>query len=149
MSRATAIISRVGNILRKVNPVSKKVYKRIVTRTGGDQLLGRPASVDYKDILLDPPPTYLRISKNIVGPSAVSELIDVGGLAAVGNDYQLTVTSESISADEFSNSDLLIVFKDLDDNEEVFRITDYEPIAFEGTVIIIAAYIQSIQRPKI
>lgn len=147
MSRATSLINRVGHILTKVNAVSRTVYKRTVTRTGGDQLLGRPYSVDYKDILLNPPPIYLRISRNLVGDTTNAELVENGGLTSVNNDYQLTVSSAALSVEELGDDNLLIVFKDSHNNEEVFRVTDFESVAFQGTDIIVVAYLKSTQRP--
>lgn len=146
MSRATSLISRIGVILNKVNPTDRKIYKRVVKRTGGDQLLGVPANIENVDIQLDPPPIFSRVGRNIVGQAVNSEAFDVDGAIGIGNDYMLTVSPAAISWAEFGNKDLLIVFKDSDMNEEVFRITDFEPVAFQGIDVLIIAFIKSTSR---
>lgn len=147
MSRADAIIRRTDSALRRVNVTERDVYKRVITRTGGDDLIGRPGSVTHVDTKIDPPPAYQRLGRNIVGNNVAAESVLSGSETRVADDYAVLISVTAMSEADFKNENVLIVFKDAAGGEEVFRITDYEPTLFQGQVLNFTAYIRSLKRP--
>lgn len=148
MASAKGIIAKLNTALNKVNVSDRVVYKRVVTRSGGDDLLGRPGSVDYTDTKLVPPPAYQRLGRNIVGNNApaVLTLGSSGSDMQVADDYAIVISPTSMSRAELSNPDVMIVFKDSAGKEEVFRISDFEPQAYQGIDIVTTAYLRSVKR---
>lgn len=148
MSRALSIITRLDKALNKVGPLDRVSYKRIITRSGGDDLIGRPASVSVVDTIFDPQPQYTRLARFLVGPGAKSQdMSDAGGHHRIANEYMFTFSPSSMSMTDLTNDDLLIVLKDSVGNEETFDITDYEPIAMNGINVVYTVFAKSMQRP--
>lgn len=144
MSRATGIIKKLDNALKRFNPVDVTIYKRLNVSTGGDTLIGRPGSTSYTDTLLTPQPMYQRLGRNMVGDSAPSQQIDVGNnTTRIGADYQIIFSPTSITTDELDNDSITYVFKDASGNEEIYHLTDYEPVALTGQAVIYVAYVRS------
>ena len=148
MSRAAGIITKLNTTLNRVGPQDRIVYKRVLTQTGGDSLIGHPSSVTHVDTVLSPQPLYQRIGRNIVGDQITAEIIQALNSQHVADDFMLTLSPTAMSMDDLGNKNVMIVLKDAAGNEELYRITDYEPIAFQGTVVMIAAYIRSTTRPS-
>jgi len=150
MPSAQGILSKLRVALNKVNVVDRTIYKRVVTRTGGDPLIGRPASVSYAETKISPPPAYQRLGRNIVGDNAPAELVisSSGGSNQVADDYAIFFSAESITRAELDDPDVMIVFKDSAGNEEVFRVTDFEFQPYQGIDICVTAYLRSTKRPS-
>jgi|SRR6185437_12878549 len=147
MSQVAAISKRIDAVLRKYAPLDRTVYKRVVTASGGDALIGRAQTFTNVDTLLDPQPMFERLTRYPVGPQAKGELIVETGGSEVGNSYALYFSVTAISTDELKNPNLLIVFEDSAGDKEVFRVTDYDPTGIQGQDLMYTAYIQSTERP--
>lgn len=149
MSRADGVIRRLDAALNKVAPPTRTVYKRTVTRTGGDALIGRPGAVAYTDVELKPQPFYARLGRQIVGSQVPAELIinSAGTNDFVADEWIIIFSPTSISLAELSNPDLVLAFKDTAGNTEVFRITDTEPLGFSNQAVMYVSYIRSTERP--
>lgn len=148
MANATGLINKVNAALRRTNPVDRTVYKRVITRSGGDPLLGIAGATVYTDVQIEPPPIYSRIGRNIVGGAVSSEALDTGSSIVIGDDYQIMFSVSAVTKQELSNPDLQIVLKDSDNLEEVYRITDYETVPYAGQDVVLLAYMRSTSRPS-
>lgn len=151
MSRADAIRKRLDGALNRTvgqGPLGNRTaYKRFVTRTGGDSLIGRPGSVTNTDTMLKPQPTYSRLSRYVVGKtSGAAELIGGQG-AEVAEQLAILISPTAMTLAELQNPDLLIVFKDPSGNETVFKLDDLEPTSFQGQDVAYLAYIKNVKRP--
>lgn len=140
MSRATSLIAKVGNVLTKVNATNRDVYKRIISQSGGDPLLGRGVLTDTQDILLVPPPAM-----RVVGPEDTF-LLTTKGVTPDGT-LILTVSPDAISRQELEDPAMSIVMKgDSEDNEEEFFISAYNFDAFQGIDVLYELLIRSKSR---
>jgi len=144
MPNPTTILAKLDKALRTYAPVDKLVYKRVYTKTGGDALIGRGQTTTSTDTLLDPQPMYRRMTRYPVGPSARAELIITGGETSLGNSFSMMFSATAMPLSDLENPNLIIVFKDTAGNEELFRVTDFEPTGFQGTDVLFIAYIQSL-----
>jgi len=144
MSRASALASRVAAILKRVAPPDRKVYRRTVIRTGGDDLIGRPGSVAVSDSLLDPQPYYARSGRQIGGDD--TEVYRTGAEMSVGEGYDLIVATKALSLSDLQNPNVLLVMKDAAGTVEVYRITDWEPLGFSGEPVLYLVSIRSTKR---
>ena len=148
MSRAASIISRLDVALRKVGPLDRTSYKRIVTRTGGDDLIGRPGTITYVDTVFDPQPQYTRLARFLVGPGAKSQdMSDASGKHRIADEYAFTFSPSAIAFTDLTNDDLMIVLKDAAGVIELFDVSDYEPISMNGLNVVYIVYAKSLQRP--
>jgi hypothetical protein len=150
MASAKGIISKLDAALKKVSAYSRAVYKRTTVRDGGDDLIGSPGSITHRDTLLDPPPVYTRLGRNVVGDFATATTLisSDGSSRQVANDYSILLSPTDITEQELTNPDVSIVFKDNAGKIEVFSITDYEPVAFQTENVMYLAYIRSVQRSE-
>lgn len=147
MSRASGIIKKLDNALKRLNPVDVTVYKRLNSSTGGDTLIGRPGSQSHVDTLLVPQPMYQRLGRNVVGDSAPSQQLGVGqATSRIGVDYQIIFSPSSITKDELNNRNITYVFKDAAGGIEIYHLTDYEPTALQGQDVMYVAYLRSAVR---
>lgn len=151
MGRADSIQRRLDNALNRTvgkGPLTNRTaYKRFVTRTGGDSLIGRPGSVTTTDTMLSPQPIYSRLSRYVVGKSSgAAEILGAQG-AEVAEDLAIILSPSAITLAELQNPDLLIVFKDSLNGETVFKVTDLEPTPFQGQDVTFLAYIKNVKRP--
>ena len=62
--------------------------------------------------------------------------------------YAIFFSAQSITRADLDNPDVVIVFKDASGNEEVFRITDFEPQPYQGVDISFMVYLRSTERPS-
>jgi hypothetical protein len=151
MASAKGIIAKLDAALRKVNLSERTVYKRTITRGGGDALTGRSVGASTTDVKMDPPPAYERLQKNAVGDSYQGipkfTLSSDGSATQSDSEYQILLSPTAISLLEVVDPDVSIVFKDAFGREEVFKITDFEPQAFQGQTVTITAYLKSVKRP--
>jgi hypothetical protein len=147
MSRATSIVSRLNSALRKVGPQARLSYKRVTTRTGGDDLIGRPGSITVSDTLFDPQPQFTRQARFIVGVGAKAEDVDAAGTHGILDQYMFVFSPDSIALSDLENEDMVIVLKDVAGKAELFDVTDYEPIALNGVVVMYTVFAKSLKRP--
>jgi hypothetical protein len=148
MSRATAIKTKVDTVLRKYMPPDRTTYKRIVTRTGGNDLIGRPGSVTTSDTIFDPQPYYQQIGRRPVsGGRARVETMSTGSGQRTVDDYKFTFSASAISVADLQGANIQLVLKDSSGNSEVLNILDFDPIAMNNTVIAITVYARSTDRP--
>lgn len=147
MGRADGVLTRINAALRKVSPLDRTVYKRTVTRTGGDVLIGRPAAITYSDTLLSPQPLYQRLGRNVVGDRVPAQEVLANTKEQIANDYELLISPTAMALADLQNPDVLLVFKDAAGNEESFRITDREPVSMNGVILMFLTYVRSTKRP--
>lgn len=146
MANVKAIIAKVDSTMNKFLPQGRTIYKRVVTTGSGDSLIGRATTTNV-DTVFSPQPIYGRITRYPVGPQAHGEM--VGGSASVesASSYACTFSSSAITIADLTDKNVFIVMKDpSSNNEEVFRITDYETTGLMGTTVMYTAYIESIAR---
>ena len=124
MSKATALLSKVNVILTKFQATDRAVYKRIITRAGGDLLIGKPATVTNVDTLFSPQPAVFR-------PHPNDPLVLASTSSVLATDYKLIVSGSMVTRAELANPDLVIVFKD-GSAEEVLHIVGWKPQALNG-----------------
>src|SRR6185437_606388 len=126
-------------------PPGSTVYKRVITRTGGDSLTGRPATITNTDTLLAPQPVYARGMRRQVGGADAQDVDNSSGVR-IAQRYELTVSVNAMSMTDLENPDVLILLKDDLGNQDLYRIDDFEPIAMQGTNISWLVYITNITR---
>jgi hypothetical protein len=148
MGRADAILARVNTVMRKVAPLERTVYKRTITRTGGNSLIGRPGAVVVSDVLFDPQPVATMIGRESVsgGHTTVEHILQGSGSQGTADEYRILFSANAYSRTELANKDILIVLKDASGNEEVLIILDVEPIGMNGTDIVYTVYARSTKR---
>ena len=124
MSRTSSIIARLDNALNKVGPQDRTSYMRVITRTGGDDLIGRPGTVTFVDTVFNPQPQYNRPSaRNLVGPTAKTEDVsDATGQHVIADRYVFLFSPTAITLAQLKNDDMLIVLKDAAGVVEKFDI---------------------------
>lgn len=148
MSRAQGILAKVDSVLRKFAPLERTAYKRTITRTGGNSLLGRPGAVAVSDVAFDPQPIVTMIGRESVsgGHTQVEHILKSTGSQSTADEYRILFSANSYSRTELENKDILIVLKDASGNEEVLIILDVEPISMNGTDISYTVYARSTKR---
>lgn len=144
MSRATSILARVDNALKKVTPSNRLLYKRVTTNTG-DALIGR-VTASSVDTLLDPQPYISQAGRQrLSGQRDQIETVNTpNGGRLIKDDYILTVSSHALSGSELQDKNLSFVFKDGGTEEQLF-LMDYELAEFQGTVIVYTVYARSVK----
>ena len=145
-SRAFGIIRRLDAVLKKVGPGDRTVYKRTVTTTTGDALIGRAAATTV-DTKMSPQPTYQRLARYDVGPGSRSEMVAKGSAQDVANMYAFTCSPTSISTSELGAGNTYLLLVDAANNKEIFEITDYDPQAMGGVDVMYIVYAKSVVRP--
>lgn len=146
MAKVDGIVRRLDKALTKTQALDTKVYKRFVTRTGGDSLIGRYGSSSMTETLLDPQPIYGRLGRNVVGDAAPSQAVLADNATRIAVDYQIILSPTAITTAELDNDQLLIVMKDGRGNENIYHLTDYEPVAFNNKDVMYIGYIRSAAR---
>lgn len=146
MSRATKIISRVNQVLASLNVTNRVVYKRVISRTGGDPLLGRPGAVDIADTVLSPQPAveYVPTIVNNRGLNKNHPLV-VGGQIAMVGDYLLTMSATSITKDDLENPDTVFALKTTTSEEER-AVVSYDPAVINGIDVAYFVLVRSVER---
>lgn len=152
MSRATSIINRLNQVLNRVatpGQDTRKAYKRVFSRTGGDDLIGVVGTVSKTDTLLAPQPVFQRVTRMMFGTQAKSqEVLDVAkSEKRTANEWEFIFSPTAVSISDLQNENLVFVLKDTNGDEEVLDVIDYEPIGAFGADLVYAAYLRSIQRP--
>jgi hypothetical protein len=128
MSKAASLISKVDRLLTKYNLTSREVYKRTITRTGGDALIGKPAVVTKTDVKLSPPPSVEYVSMR-------DGQVVVGSALAMLGDYVCLCSPTSLSKADLANPNVLLVLK-LGSAEEECDIVGYNESVLEGQPVV-------------
>lgn len=146
MSLAGTLIRKVDSLLTKYATPSSTVYKRTVTRTGGDPLTGRSTSVATVDVLLSPQPMYSRNMRMQIGGSDAEGIVTNSSLMVAAQSFEMVMSPNAISLTELQNPDTLLVFKDALNNSEIYRIDDYEPFGVNSQTVGWLVYATSMSR---
>lgn len=147
MSRAEALISRIDTVLNKFAPLTRTCYKRIVTRTGGNDLLGRPGTITTSDTIFSPQPSISMTGREPVsgGRDKVKAIMVTSG-QRTADDYQLLFSTSALTVSQVQGKDVLLVLKDATGAEEVLEIMDVEPLGMENTIVALIVMARSIKR---
>lgn len=138
MSLATRLTSKADVLLKKFQLTdTRDCYKRVITRTGGDALLGRPGSVSVVDTILDPPPMVVTLSfQRMQHPrNFVAQIGTADSIALIG-DYYCTISPSTLSAEEIANKDMVFVFKDASGATEEMSMITYDYDVANNTVVL-------------
>lgn len=148
MPSLASVILKIDNASRKYNLHDKSIYKRVITKNAANPMLEIPISVDVTDTLLDPQPFYSRPENTDIGAFRYPmEVLSPDGTASLSNvEYVLFCSPNTLSTNDIQNPNLTIVFKDVQSNEEEFRITDYESIALQNDTAAYQVYIKSFKK---
>jgi hypothetical protein len=138
MSRATALISKLDGVLKKYNLTDRTVYKRTVTRSGGDTVTGKGVVTVNTDVVLSPQPAVRQLSQ-------MDMYTGVAAMAQIG-DSVCTVSPTAVTRTELLNKNLLFVFKDASDNEEECFIVGFIPSALNGVDVAFDVVVRSKKR---
>lgn len=148
MPSLASIQNKIDKASIKYNLQDRQIYKRVITIVTSNNMLEAVSSTDVTDTLLYPQPFYSRPDSLDVGAfRAPTDVITADGTAAVSNtEYILFCSPNCLSLNDLQNPSLTIVFKDIQSNEEEFRITDYETIAYQAGTAAIQLYIKSFKK---
>lgn len=138
MGSATVIISKVDRLLSKLNATERPVYKRVITRTGGDDLIGRGSTATHEDTLLSPQPVMTKISET-------SQILASGSSNLQIGDWVMTASPTALTQTDLLSKDLLIVFKE-GTNEESLRVLSFDAPALYGQALAYNVFLRSIER---
>lgn len=146
MPSAQSIINKVNRALSKTGPYSRTVGKRVITRTGGDPLIGIQPQVTYTDTVFSPQPYFSRIGREHIpgGHADWYQYIDANGNQIVADDYEVIFSASMITLDDLENPDVLLTFTDSKGNVEPLRITDPTPLAIFGGDVAFIVYVRSL-----
>ena len=149
MPSAQAIINKLNATLTRTNAGERTVYKRVVTETGGDKLIGRPGTVTNTDTLLSPQPFFSRLGRDRVpgGHASAETVIDSTGRMVLADDYQVMISPTAMTRDDLSNAQVQLVLVDSAGRQEVLKIDDFIPTVFQGTDCMFLAFCRSVTRP--
>lgn len=146
MSLAASLKQRVNAVLNQYAPTYMTAYKRVVTRSGGDDLTGHTGTVTNTDTLLNPQPVYGRALRRQVGGTD-AEIMATSTESKVGQLYEMIVSADAMSITDIESQNVLVVLKDpTTQEEEVYRIADYEPMGVSGGAVAYLLYIRSATR---
>lgn len=147
MASGLGLKSKVNGILRKVTPLDRTVFKRVIARKGGSSLTGRKGSVAYTDTLFDPQPAYTVLTvTSFMGGRSSSMPILSGGKAITVGDFAVKFSSDAITLNDLQNTDMVLVFKDSNGLEETYEILGHTVSAYQGVTAAFTVYARSIKR---
>jgi hypothetical protein len=138
MARLDSIIKRIDRLLSKTRPFVGKAYKRVVTKSGGDSVTGRNATVSTTDTEFSVPPAVRKVTDDDV-------MRIIGVTVNLVTDLIMTASPTALTASDLTNPNLIIVFKN-GGYEEEFFIVSYNPAALYGGTAIVDALIRSKKR---
>lgn len=137
MSRATGLIKRVAAAIKKVGPMSRASYLRVVTLTGGDELIGRDGTITNLDTLFSPQPIYHQLGHR------QAMFLSTPTKRLVADDYKFIFPTTVNSETDFQGANTYLVLKDVN-GEERFEIIYINSEPFQGLDIVIAVFARSI-----
>jgi hypothetical protein len=138
MAIANSLIAKFKRIMTKYNVSDRLVYKRVLTRSGGDPLLGRGGSVMAVDTILNPQP--------VVGAGVRGPLVGSGNTLYTTGEYVCTVLSTAMTRAEVTSKETALVFKDSLGVEEVLYISSFQPSVIEGVDVAFELVLTSKKR---
>jgi hypothetical protein len=139
MGRVASLISKVDRAMRDLNVTDRVVYKRLLSREGGDPLIGRGQSVTLSDTQLDPQPI-------VEVPTSDNPLLLSGVVLNPATDYLLSISASAMSLSELKNPNYLVVFQNAEDDYEECTVVRYIPVVLEGTVVMYSVLVRSRKR---
>lgn len=139
MARVASLIAKVDRAMKSLNVTDRVVYKRLLSREGGDPLIGRGQSVTLSDTELDPQPI-------VEVPTSDNPLLLSGVQMNPATDYLLAISSSAITLTELKNPNVLIAFKDSSDQFEECAVVRFIPVVLEGTVVLYNVLVRSRKR---
>ena len=146
MSRVQSIIKRMDKALTKFAPTDNRfVYSRIVTRTGGDDAIGRPGTVSNVDTLLNPQPMWSRPSRRDIEHLHTPYVLE-NGVTRSAVDYIMLVSPTAMSQDQLQDPNTFIAMRDSAGSTEVFLILDMQSTGFFDTDVVYEVAIRSVNR---
>jgi hypothetical protein len=136
---AEALTKKLNKVFNKSLVTNRAVYKRLLSRGGGDPVTGAPGTITKTDTKLDPQPvvSYYPISQ--------SDMVLVGSTFNSLTDRILYVSSTSMPESELRNPDYLIVLKEGISEEECV-VANVLPSVISGTNIMFTVLIKSRKR---
>ena len=139
MPSVTSIQNKIDKASNKYNLHDRLIYKRITTIVTVNPMLEVNSSIDTTDTLLDPQPFYGRPESIDIGAFRYPvQVLSADGTVDLSNvDYVLFFSP---------NTAMSIVFKDVQGNEEEFRVTDFESVPFQGDALGFQVYIKSFKK---
>jgi hypothetical protein len=145
MSLATSLIKSTDSLLAKLDVTDRPIYKRVTTRTGGDDLIGRPGVISKVDTLLSPQPALQTLAPALKGKTNQETVVFSGTAVDPLTDYLLLCSPTSLSRADLANPDLSIVFKP-GGGEEVCSIEGFEVSAINGQAVLFTVLVRSRKR---
>jgi hypothetical protein len=145
MSRVQSILKRLDKVLTKFAPTDRTVYSRAVTRTGGDDAIGRPGVVTNTDIILSPQPMWNRPTRRGI-EYLHNALVIENGVARTAVDYIMLISPDALTQDQLQDPNTFIVMKDAAGVTEVFLILDVQATGFAGTDVVFEVALRSMTR---
>jgi hypothetical protein len=127
--------SSIDYVLRYVGPPAKQVYKRTTVTPAGDSLLGLSPSgaPQHTDTLLVPQPVYEQLQDR-------AAVLSSSGMALEASDYEIVISSSSISITELEQGNLTFVLTDTSGLVEEYRVLGYNPSQFQGKYVVFCVY---------
>jgi hypothetical protein len=143
VSRATSIRDRAAKLLGQFQVTDRPIYKRVITRSGGDALLGRPGTVVKTDTLLNPQPAVTYPLEQVTKETLAKNLLVLSGGDRVSvGDYILLVSPNAISKEDILNPDVMFVFAPGAKEEECY-VVQLLPSVMNGIDVIFNVLIRS------
>lgn len=146
MSRVQSIIKRLDKVLTKFAPTDNRlVYSRVITRSGGDDAIGRPGTVSNVDTILSPQPVWSRPSRRDIEHLLTPTVLE-NGVTRSAVDYIMLVSPSALSQDQLQDPNTFLVLKDSAGNAEVFLIQDVQPTGLFDADVVYEVLIRSVNR---
>lgn len=145
MPLAQGILNRLDKALNKFGP-RRLVYKRVTTRTGGDDLIGTLGTQTVVTTLLSPQPLITRPALEQIGSRRRPAIFETSGFREVAPEYLIFVSANAISVADLQNDALVFVFIDTDGSEETFEVFDFDFTQLQGQDIAYTVGLKSVKR---
>lgn len=138
---AASVIKRVDAALNRVKGMNLPMYIRTYQQGAGtDALIGRDTGT-YTDTLLSPQPAYSQLGKRDV------MFLTANGKQVSSDDYNITLSVNSISEDQLADPTMKFVLKD-GTSEEVLRIIYEDSKGFQGLTVVRQVIARSVGNSK-
>lgn len=140
MPSAASLQNKVNKLLTKFDVTDRIVYKRVITRTGGDILTGRGVAVAIVDTVLKPQPAIDQ-SGGRGGPmvAAGAELAQLG-------DLVMLVSASAITRLNLEDPKVAFVLKATGIDDEEFSVVAFDPLVTQGQAIAFNVVLRSKKR---
>lgn len=145
MPLSASLIRKVDAVLKKYGNPTMGIYKRTITRTGGDSLIGRPTAVTTSDTLFSPQPVFARGMRRQVGGNDANDVTTSNGVV-ITQSYEMLFSPNALTLADLENPNILLAFKDSLGSTELYRVEDYEPFGLNSAVVGWLVYATSMSR---